>query len=169
MVRHVTASCFRAPWPFEKKGSTGWRKNGPVVIESHKWPGQQKEFPELSPKFLGANFKQLWGYTGVAPTGFNDPKTDDFVHVPEMVPELVVPDLANFELKPYVSYKTDAKIEERLRNFDKKLTKFGGNEKAAIANSKETELWPPPPIDAKILFDFFYAEKIHQAFEKGKK
>ncbi|XP_014260427.1 39S ribosomal protein L41, mitochondrial [Cimex lectularius] len=28
-----------------------------------------------------------------------------FVNVPEMVPELVVPDLTGFELKPYVSYR----------------------------------------------------------------
>lgn len=53
------------------------------------------------------------GYTGVQPTGFDDPMTGKFVHVPEMVPELIVPDLSNFELKPYVSYKTDPKIEER--------------------------------------------------------
>jgi len=30
-----------------------------------------------------------------------------FVHVPEMEPELVVPDLTGFELKPYVSYRTE--------------------------------------------------------------
>jgi hypothetical protein len=30
-----------------------------------------------------------------------------------MVPELVVPDLKGFELKPYVSYKTDVEIEKR--------------------------------------------------------
>ena len=27
-------------------------------------------------------------------------------HIPEMVPELVVPDLEGFQLKPYVSYRT---------------------------------------------------------------
>lgn len=30
-----------------------------------------------------------------------------------MVPELVVPDLNGFELKPYVSYRTDVEIEKR--------------------------------------------------------
>uniref|UniRef100_A0A914GZ24 Nicastrin n=1 Tax=Globodera rostochiensis TaxID=31243 RepID=A0A914GZ24_GLORO len=169
MVRRITASCFRAPWPFEKKGQAGWHKIGPVVVEAHKWPGQQKEFPELSPKFMKNNHKALSGYTGVQPTGYNDPVSGEYVHVPEMVPELVVPDLSNFELKPYVSYKADSKIEERLRNFEKKLAKYGGNEQDAIANSKETELWPPPPIDAKVLFDFFYAEKIRQTFTKEKK
>ncbi|XP_059154207.1 uncharacterized protein LOC131939742 [Physella acuta] len=31
--------------------------------------------------------------------------TKKYIHVPEMVPEFVVPDLTGFELKPYVSYK----------------------------------------------------------------
>jgi hypothetical protein len=30
-----------------------------------------------------------------------------------MVPEMIVPDLTNFELKPYVSYRTDVEIEKR--------------------------------------------------------
>ena len=40
---------------------------------------------------------------GVRPTGvFINGR---FVEVPEMIPELVVPDLTGFQLKPYVSYR----------------------------------------------------------------
>ena len=31
---------------------------------------------------------------------------DHWEHIPEMVPELVVPDLEGFKLKPYVSYRS---------------------------------------------------------------
>lgn len=34
-----------------------------------------------------------------------------------MCPELIVPDLTGFELKPYVSYRTDIEIEKRFANF----------------------------------------------------
>ncbi|XP_068907749.1 large ribosomal subunit protein mL41 [Tenebrio molitor] len=37
-----------------------------------------------------------------------------FVLVPEMVPELVVPDLKDFELKPYVSYRTPDVIQSEF-------------------------------------------------------
>jgi len=53
------------------------------------------------------------GYTNVAEIGYTDSITGKFVLVPEMVPELIVPDLTGFELKPYVSYKTDVEIEAR--------------------------------------------------------
>ena len=32
---------------------------------------------------------------------------DHWEHVPEKVPELIVPDLTGFELKPYVSYAAE--------------------------------------------------------------
>ncbi|KAI8775224.1 39S ribosomal protein L41 mitochondrial [Biomphalaria glabrata] len=41
----------------------------------------------------------------VAPTGIIHRVTKEFIHIPEMVPEFIVPDLTGFELKPYVSYK----------------------------------------------------------------
>ena len=37
-------------------------------------------------------------------TGVRHP--EHWEHIPEMVPELVVPDLDGFKLKPYVSYRT---------------------------------------------------------------
>jgi hypothetical protein len=36
---------------FVKKGEKGHRKLGPIFIESTKWPGQNREFPELSPNY----------------------------------------------------------------------------------------------------------------------
>ncbi|XP_046338855.2 39S ribosomal protein L41, mitochondrial-like [Haliotis rufescens] len=41
----------------------------------------------------------------VPPTGFQDPQIGRYRNVPEMIPEFVVPDLTDFKLKPYVSYK----------------------------------------------------------------
>ncbi|KAJ8714938.1 hypothetical protein PYW08_004919 [Mythimna loreyi] len=37
-----------------------------------------------------------------------------FVTVPEMIPELIVPDLKGFELKPYVSYKATNVIQSEF-------------------------------------------------------
>ena len=39
------------------------------------------------------------------PSSVKHALTGEEIHVPEMVPELVVPDLTGFMLKPYVSYK----------------------------------------------------------------
>ena len=39
----------------------------------------------------------ICSYTGVQETGFVDEKTGKYVHVPEMVNELVVPDLTGFK------------------------------------------------------------------------
>ncbi|GFT74726.1 39S ribosomal protein L41, mitochondrial [Nephila pilipes] len=38
----------------------------------------------------------------------------EFVKVPDMVPELVVPDLTNFPLKPYVSYRATETVQEKF-------------------------------------------------------
>lgn len=132
--------CFKPPWPFVKKGSHGQRKIGPMRFEEHKWPGQNREFPELSPKFQKLNLPALrrqlnislsiiifynkqnnffyffLGYTGVQPTGYDDPVTGKYIDVKEMHPEFIVPDLTGFELKPYVSYKTDVEIEKMFLN-----------------------------------------------------
>ncbi|CAG5033319.1 unnamed protein product [Parnassius apollo] len=37
-----------------------------------------------------------------------------FVKVPEMIPEIIVPDLKDFNLKPYVSYKTEDVIQSEF-------------------------------------------------------
>jgi hypothetical protein len=46
---------------FVKKGEKGQRKIGPMVYEKHKWPGRNREFPELSPKFQQNNRPELRG------------------------------------------------------------------------------------------------------------
>lgn len=40
----------------------GQRKIGPVKYEKWKIPGQQREIPELSPKFQKLNLEQLKGF-----------------------------------------------------------------------------------------------------------
>lgn len=52
-----------------------------------------------------------------------------------------------------------------MRKYEENLAKYGGNEEKAISNSKETDQWPPPEINAKTLFNFFYAHDIRQAYE----
>lgn len=42
---------------------------------------------------------------GVRDIGYTDPNTNKHVIVPEMIPDLIVPDLTDFKLKPYVSYR----------------------------------------------------------------
>ncbi|XP_069679018.1 large ribosomal subunit protein mL41 isoform X2 [Periplaneta americana] len=49
---------------------------------------------------------------GVRPTGYK--RGDTFVEVPEMIPELVVPDLTGFKLKPYVSYRVQDVIQSEF-------------------------------------------------------
>uniref|UniRef100_A0A914M3M0 39S ribosomal protein L41, mitochondrial n=1 Tax=Meloidogyne incognita TaxID=6306 RepID=A0A914M3M0_MELIC len=84
-----------------------------------------------------------------------------------MIPELIVPDLTGFPLRPYVSYRTDIEIEKRIANTDKNLAK---NSK----NPPIDKIWPPPAVDAKVLFDCFYADEIKKKYfetttEKKKK
>lgn len=50
----------------------------------------------------------------VPPTGVVHRVTGEYIHVPEMVPELVVPDLTDFQLKPYVSYKAKEITQKEL-------------------------------------------------------
>ncbi|XP_011882867.1 PREDICTED: 39S ribosomal protein L41, mitochondrial [Vollenhovia emeryi] len=42
---------------------------------------------------------------GIRDTGYK--VGDRWIHVPEMVPELIVPSLEGFTLKPYVSYRVE--------------------------------------------------------------
>jgi hypothetical protein len=97
-----------------------------------------------------------------------------------MVPELIVPDLSGFKLKPYVSYKTEIEIKKRLviqysimksRRF--KLRIENSQMKSLTSESPEapinlTELltkeWPPPSVTPRLLFDHFYFDKIRDEF-----
>ncbi|VDN18488.1 unnamed protein product [Gongylonema pulchrum] len=112
-VRSLNPHHFRPPWPIFSKTS-GWRKRGPCVHERHRLPGQDREFPELSPKFKKENPEELRNYTGTRDVGFYDPASKKFVPVDEMHPELIVPDLRGFQLRPYVSYRTDFEIEKNV-------------------------------------------------------
>uniref|UniRef100_A0A7E4W869 39S ribosomal protein L41, mitochondrial n=1 Tax=Panagrellus redivivus TaxID=6233 RepID=A0A7E4W869_PANRE len=165
MVRSLHPFHFRAPWPFVKNRLTGWRKIGPMVFENHKHPGQNREFPEISPKFMNNNDPRLRNYTRVAEAGYTNPETGKFVPVKEMRAELVVPDLAGFDLKPYVSYRTDAEIERRRTIYQKKVAEKGSEAAADLATT-EDERWPPPAMTPKTLFDLYYADDVRQAFKK---
>ena len=71
-------------------------------------------------RHLREHKKLLMNRKGIAPKGYEDipihtygtrstgiaHKTGWWEHVPEKVPQLVVPDLTDCELKPYVSYRT---------------------------------------------------------------
>lgn len=52
----------------------------------------------------------LHGY-GVRLTGYVDGQTNKFVEVQELIPELIVPDLKDFKLKAYVSYRAQDTVE----------------------------------------------------------
>lgn len=164
MVRTLFPTQFQTPWTFVKKGRKGLHKVGPYVWEKNKWPGQNREFPELSPKFQKNNHESLRGYTGVYPTGYVDQKTGKFVQVRGMVPELVVPDLSSVDLKPYVSYRTDVTIKERLERYERQLQKYDGDEEKVMATLNPSEIWPPPAVDARLLFDYFYADRIRESY-----
>ncbi|KAH7706323.1 Protein MRPL-41 [Aphelenchoides avenae] len=165
MVRSINPAHFRPPWPFIKKGAYGWRKIGPMVHESHKFPGQNKEFPELNPKWQKNNDPRLHNYMGDNFPGYKDPETGECVLVKEMIPELIVPDLSGFKLGPYVSYKTDVAIEKRLKAWDAAVKKHG-SEEAADLKTREDDRWPPPAMTAKTLFDYVYAPKVRKAFRE---
>uniref|UniRef100_A0AC34R6Y3 Mitochondrial ribosomal protein L41 n=1 Tax=Panagrolaimus sp. JU765 TaxID=591449 RepID=A0AC34R6Y3_9BILA len=166
-VRSLNHYFFRAPWPFIKNRTTGLRKIGPVRHEKDKYPGQHREFPEISPLFTTptetGNDPRLQDYLEVVPTGYTDPKT-----VKEMMPELVVPDLTGFDLKPYVSFRTDIEIEKRRTAYEKKVREKGSEEAADMATA-EDERWPPPSMTAKTLFDLYYADEVKASWKKKQK
>ncbi|KAM3727065.1 39S ribosomal protein L41 [Dirofilaria immitis] len=164
-VRSLNPHHFRPPWPIFSKAQ-GWRKRGPIVYERHQLPGQDREFPELSPKFKQENPKQLHHYTGTQDVGFVDPVTEKFVHVEEMYPELIVPDLRGFRLRPYVSYRTDFEIEKRRKKFEKLAAKYG-SEEGVDSVVFEGEKWPPPKTTSRLLFDIHYAPLIRQMYNDG--
>ena len=80
--------------------------------------------------------------------------------VPEMIPELVVPDLDNCELRPYVSYATEEIYQEELTSKDlfnviygrKIIEDFKNNKLDADGNSLEpNELEQLSPENAEML------------------
>lgn len=55
-------------------------------------------------------------HRGVRPIG--ERINDKFVVIPEMVPELIVPDLKDCKLKPYVSYRAPDVIQSEFTSQD---------------------------------------------------
>ncbi|CAI5441920.1 unnamed protein product [Caenorhabditis angaria] len=165
-VRSLNPTNFRAPWPFVKKGATGQRKIGPYNVEKLQYPGQNREFELLNPKFQKLNPKELHRYTGVQEEGFNDAVTGEFVPVKEMRNQLVVPNLDGFKLKPYVSYRTDVQIEKRRAAYEKKVLEKG-SERLADLHTVEDERWPPPKMTPETLFELQYGETIRSAYKEG--
>ena len=164
-VRSLNATHFNAPWPFVKKGAMGQRKIGPYRVEKYKWPGPNREFAELTPKWNKENPASLHGYTGVAPEGYTD-ENGKFVHVEEMKTTIVAPDLTGFKLKPYVSYRTDVEIEKREKAYEAKVREKGSETLADLYTSEE-QRWPPPRMTAETLFELVYGEQVRQAFKAG--
>ncbi|VDM50402.1 unnamed protein product [Toxocara canis] len=154
-------------WYLVALGAFGQRKIGPFVFEKHKIPGQRREFPELSPKFQKLNPPQLSNYTGVQTSGYVDTSTAHFVVVKEACAELIVPDLTDFKLGPYVSFKTDVEIEKRRRTYEQ-IVRQKGSEEIADLYVLEDQRWPPPKITARTLFDLYYAPQIRQSFKEGR-
>ncbi|KAK6057615.1 DJ-1 family protein [Cooperia oncophora] len=152
-VRSLNAWNFRSPWPFVKKGAYGQRKIGPFNYEKWKWPGQNREFPELSPKWHKENPEQLHKYTGTHDEGYVDPVTGKFVVVSEMQAKLVVPNLDGFKREKRIY---EAKVKEK------------GSKALADLYTLEDERWPPPKMDPETLFELSYGEQIRQAYKEGR-
>ncbi|XP_026481010.1 39S ribosomal protein L41, mitochondrial [Ctenocephalides felis] len=53
---------------------------------------------------------------GVKDTGYTI--NGKYVEIPELIPELIVPDLTDFKLKPYVSYKTPEVYQTKFTSKD---------------------------------------------------
>ncbi|XP_069678935.1 large ribosomal subunit protein mL41 isoform X1 [Periplaneta americana] len=78
-----------------------------------KFPLYNKRGTKLFKKEQSENpDPDLFHDLGVRPTGYK--RGDTFVEVPEMIPELVVPDLTGFKLKPYVSYRVQDVIQSEF-------------------------------------------------------
>ncbi|VDP08419.1 unnamed protein product [Soboliphyme baturini] len=88
---------LRPPYPLLVR-SRGHTERGPLYYEIWEWPDRESGWSALSPKFQKNNLPALRDYTGCQPTGYLDPATEQFVTVPEMIPELVVPNLKGFRV-----------------------------------------------------------------------
>ncbi|XP_029665533.1 39S ribosomal protein L41, mitochondrial [Formica exsecta] len=78
---------------------------------------------------------------GVKDTGY---KVDGkFVHVPEMVPELIVPSLEGFTLKPYVSYRVENFTEPEFTAQDLFDAVYSNKIKEDFANNQLAENGEP--------------------------
>uniref|UniRef100_A0A915KHW3 Trafficking protein particle complex subunit n=1 Tax=Romanomermis culicivorax TaxID=13658 RepID=A0A915KHW3_ROMCU len=105
-VRTMNSAYFKSPFSFFHRRK-GIQSVGPVYDSRWDWPTKKSGHNVISPKYgtrKQKNRREFRDYTGCQPTGYVD-KTGKFIVVPEMIPEIVAPDLTNFELKPYVSFR----------------------------------------------------------------
>ncbi|XP_071632223.1 large ribosomal subunit protein mL41 isoform X1 [Temnothorax longispinosus] len=68
---------------------------------------------------------------------------DKWIHVPEMVPELIVPSLEGFTLKPYVSYKAEGITEPEFTAQDLFDVVYSEKIKEDLANGQLDENGEP--------------------------
>ncbi|GAV02381.1 hypothetical protein RvY_12955 [Ramazzottius varieornatus] len=109
LFRHVAKSPCCSVTEFSTSASVfGLRKSrkGPKTTKDIPWHQQHYFYDKMEHEYP----EGLHG-RGVRPIGYRDPTTRKFHVVPEMIPELVVPDLTDFKLKPYVSYKVPDTVE----------------------------------------------------------
>ncbi|GMR30512.1 hypothetical protein PMAYCL1PPCAC_00707, partial [Pristionchus mayeri] len=164
-VRSLNQAHFNAPWPFVKKGAYGQRKIGPYRIEKYKWPGQDREFPELSSKWNKENPEIIHNYTGVRPEGYRDENTGKFIAIPEMRTEIVAPDLPSSHMTPYVSYRTDVEIEKIRKAYEAKVREKGSKALADLYTN-EDQKWRLPNMTAETLFELIYGEEVRREYKE---
>ncbi len=82
-----------------------------------------------------------------------------------------------FQLKPYVSFRTDAAIEKKDYAYSEALRKHErlasnpDTSSKALSDSKaklDHLHWPPPPLTSKLLFDVHYRNDVIRNFRGGK-
>lgn len=84
---------------------------------------------------------ELFHDLGVRPVGYH--VGDTFVKVPEMIPELIVPDLTGFKLKPYVSYRTPDVVQSEFTPKDLFNAVYSEKVVNDFKNGKLTETGEP--------------------------
>lgn len=95
-----------------RKGRTPYDPRFPINpkdVSSNKTGGNDEFAREVVREDMHGRFPQLPGYYD---------KDGNFVLVKEMIPEFVVPDLTDFKLKPYVSYKVKEVKQSPLSSED---------------------------------------------------
>merc|ERR1711874_96667 len=82
-----------------------YNKRGTKQFKREQYGKKGPKYPDLPIHTYGTRT------TGINHAGYFEP-------IPEMIPELIVPDLTDFQLKPYVSYATKEVYQEELTSKD---------------------------------------------------
>jgi len=102
----LSSALNRRPPPKEESASGKRRKSLDPFDRRWKWTPKSAEPYNVKGGHLDWT-KITALHRGVQLPGYVDKETGRFIHVEEMVPEIVVPDLKDCNLKPYVSYKAE--------------------------------------------------------------